>query len=109
MATAFLILQGKFQGRHFDRLEDTPEHMIVSPTIDRAFGPGEYSTISEYKDNVHWFQAVTDEAFIFNIHVMGLHAGRSTRVYIDPNGEKLSGNRIKARKIDHGEANRLYG
>ena len=26
MATAFLILQGEFQGRHYDRLEDEAEH-----------------------------------------------------------------------------------
>jgi hypothetical protein len=109
MATAFLILQGNFQGRHYDRLEDEPQHMIVRPTIDRRFGPGEYSTVSEFKDNVHWFEALSDEAFIFNIHVMGLHAGRSQRLYIDPNGEKLSDNRIRAPKIDHAKANELYG
>jgi hypothetical protein len=109
MATAFLILQGEFHGRHYDRLEDAADHMIITPTIDRTFGPGEYSTISDFKDNVHWFKAATDEAFIFNIHVMGLNPGRSMRVYIDPNGEELPGNRIKARKIDHSQANRLYG
>jgi hypothetical protein len=109
MATAFLILQGSFQGRHYDRLEDEPQHMIVTPTLDRKFGPGEYSTVSEFKDNVHWFEALSDEAFIFNIHVMGLHEGRSQRLYIDPNGEKLPGNRIRAPKIDHARANELYG
>jgi hypothetical protein len=109
MATAFLILQGSFQGRHFDRLEDEPQHLIVTPTLDRKFGPGDYSTVSEFKDNVHWFEALSDEAFIFNIHVMGLHAGRSQRLYIDPNGEKLPGNRIRAPKIDHARANELYG
>lgn len=109
MATAFIILKGEFQGRHFDRLEDDREYMIVTPTIDRPFGPGGYSTISDYKDNVHWFRATTDDAFIFNIHVMSVKPGRTGRVYIDPNGEKLSGNRIKARKIGHGEAQKLYG
>jgi hypothetical protein len=109
MATAFLILKGEFHGRHFDRLEDDREHMIVRPTIDRSFGPGGCSTVSDLKDNVHWFQATTETAFIFNIHVMSVKPGRTGRVYIDPTGEKLSGGRIKARKIDHAEANRLYG
>jgi hypothetical protein len=40
---------------------------------------------------------------------MAINPGRSTRVYIDPHGEKLSGGRIKARKINHAEANKLYG
>lgn len=109
MATAFLILKGDFQGKHYDRLEDEKDHMIITPTIDRAFGPGDYSTVSDLKDNVHWFKAQSDRAFIFNIHVMSVKPGRTGRVYIDPNGEKLSGGRIKARKIDHAEANKLYG
>lgn len=109
MATAFLILDGKFQGRHFDRLEDEKEHLIITPTIDRAFGPADYSTVTDYKDNVHWFTATSDRAFIFNIHVMSVRPGKTGRIYIDPNGEKLSGGRIKAKKIDHAEAYKLYG
>lgn len=109
MATAFLILQGDFHGRHYDRLEDDKQHMIIQPTIDRAFKAGEYSTVTDIKDNVHWFKAQSDKAFIFNIHVMSVKPGRTGRVYIDPDGEKLSGDRIRARKIDHAQANKLYG
>ncbi len=109
MATAFLILKGGFHGRHYDRLEDDKTHMIVTPTIDGTFGPGSYSTVSDVKDNVHWFRAIEDRSFIFNIHVMSVKPGRTGRVYIDPDGEKLSGGRIKARKINHEESNRLYG
>jgi hypothetical protein len=109
MATAFLILRGEFHGRHFDRLEDEKAHMIVRPTIDRTFGPGGCSTVSDLKDNVHWFQAQSDGAFIFNIHVMSVKPGRTGRVYIDPQGESLSGGRLKCRKIEHAEANTLYG
>jgi len=109
MATAFLILKGEFHGRHYDRLEDKADHMIITPTIDRDFGPGGCSTVTDIKDNVHWFKAKTDEAFIFNIHVMSVNPGRTGRIYIDPDGEKLAGGKIKARKIDHIEANKLYG
>lgn len=109
MATAFVILKGNFHGRHFDRLEDDKTHMIIAPTIDGQFGPGTYSTVSDVKDNVHWFQATTDGSFIFNIHVLNVVPGKTGRVYIDPNGEKLAGGRIKARKINHAEANKLYG
>lgn len=109
MATAFLILNGSFRGRHYDRLEDDAEHMIVMPTIDGMFGPGACSTVSDLKDNVHWFQATADGSFIFNLHVMSVKPGKTGRVYIDPNGEQLSGGRIKARKIGHTEANTLYG
>jgi len=109
MATAFLILKGDFHGRHYDRIEDSSDHMIITPTIDRDFGPGGCSTVTDIKDNVHWFKAKSDMAFIFNIHVMSVKPGKTGRIYIDPNGEKIAGGRIKARKIDHKEADRLYG
>lgn len=109
MATAFLILKGEFHGRHYDRLEDDKTHMIIKPTIDETFAVGQCATLSDIKDNVHWFKANTDGSYIFNIHVMSVKPGRTGRVYIDPEGEKLTGGRIRAKKIDHAEANRLYG
>ncbi|MCA9218693.1 MAG: hypothetical protein KDA71_00115 [Planctomycetales bacterium] len=113
MATAFLILKGQFRGRHYDRIEDQAEHMIIRPTIDRQFGVGECSTVSDFKDNVHWFQSVADEpAFILNIHVLGVNPASKLptgRVYVDPNGEKLSDGLVRARRIKHDEANKLYG
>ncbi len=53
MATGFLVLKGNFRGRHYDRIEDHADHYIIRPTIDREFQPGEFSTISDHKDNVH--------------------------------------------------------
>lgn len=111
MATAFLILKGEFDGKHFDRLEDYDDHMIVKPTIDRKFKPGEYSTVSDHKDNVHWFKALSKTAYIFNIHVLNVDPKikRGGRVYIDPLGEKLEGGRIKAPKLSGSEAIKRFG
>lgn len=112
MATAFLVLKGEFHGRHYDRVEDSATHMVIRPTLDRAFGPGGASTISDFKDNVHWFKAVSDAAFIFNIHVTDYNSssGKETgRVYIDPNGEKLSGGLVRARIVNHAEVLKMYG
>ena len=112
MATAFLILKGDLHGRHYDRLKDEKESMIIKPTIDRKFSPGEYSSVSDHKDNIHWFKAVTEPAFIFNIHVLNISRGskRPTgRVYVDPNGEKLKGGLIKAKRIGYKAAHKIYG
>jgi hypothetical protein len=111
MATAFLILEGDFHGRHYDRLEDTDTHMVIRPTIDRSFTVGQYSTVSDFKDNVHWFQATSETAYIFNIHVLNVDPDvkRGGRVYVDPNGEALSDDRIRARKLPVAEAYQLYG
>lgn len=112
MATAFLILKGDFHGRHYDRIEQSKTHLVIKPTIDRKFTVGECSTVSDEKDNVHWFQALSEPAFIFNIHVTGINpkSGEPTgRIYIDPNGEKLKDGLIRAKRIDHDEAHKLYG
>jgi hypothetical protein len=112
MATAFLILKGDLRGRHYDRVKDEPGYMIIKPTIDRKFTSGECSTVSDYKDNVHWFQAITEPAFIFNLHVMDIRPGTTVptgRVYVDPIGESLSGGLTRARRIGYKEATQLYG
>jgi hypothetical protein len=111
MATAFLVLQGEFNGRHYDRLEDHKDYMIVKPTIDRKFTPGEFSTVSDHKDNVHWFKTTSDTGYIFNIHVLNVDPAikRSGRVDIDPHGEKLAGGRIKADKLRSADAFKRFG
>lgn len=110
MATAFLVLKGQFEGRHYDRLEDEAKHFIIKPTIDRSFTTGHYSTVSDHKDNIHWFKATSETGFIFNIHVLNVVDGKSSgRVYLDPKGEAISGGRIRARKLRAAEAYKLYG
>jgi hypothetical protein len=109
MATAFLVLQGNFHGRHYDRIEDTDTHMIIKPTIDGTFEAGGFSTVSDEKDNVHWFKGNGDVGYIFNIHVLSVNPGRTGRVYIDPDGEKLPGGRVKAKRISTKEAYAKFG
>ena len=69
MCTGFIVLQGKWHGRHYDRVETHADHYVIKPTIDRHFEPGDLSTISDHKDNVHWFKSESDAAYIFNVHV----------------------------------------
>jgi hypothetical protein len=112
MSTGFIVLRGDFRGRHFDRVVDEKDHYLIKPTIDRAFKPGECSTISDHKDNVHWFLAESDTGFIFNIHVNGTDPGNPKspgRVYIDPEGEKTKDGLIIAKKISSAECHKKYG
>lgn len=112
MCTGFIILKGKWHGRHYDRLESNTDHYVIKPTIDRHFGPGELSTISDHKDNIHWFRSESDAAYIFNVHVIGYDKTikeSSGRLYLDPDGEKLSGGKIKAPKMTSTECHKKYG
>jgi len=111
MCTGFIVLKGKWQGRHYDKLESNKDHFLIKPTIDREFGPGDLSTISDHKDNVHWFKGLSDAGYIFNVHVTDYAEGigSSGRLYLDPDGEKVSGGLIKAPKMTSSECHKKYG
>jgi hypothetical protein len=111
MCTGFIVLKGTFHGRHYDRVETQAEHYLIKPTIDREFKPGELSTISDHKDNVHWFEALSDTGFVFNVHVIGYDPTiqeTSGRLYLDPDGEKVGG-LIRAKKMSSSECHKKYG
>ena len=112
MATAFIVLKGTFHGRHYDRIEDQREHMIIKPTIDKIFGPGDTSSVSDDKDNIHWFKSKDEAAFIFNLHLLDVNPNnpkQTGRIYLDPDGEELKDGLVRARLIDSKEAHLLYG
>jgi hypothetical protein len=112
MCTGFIVLKGRWHGRHYDRVESHKDHYVIKPTIDREFGPGELSTISDHRDNVHWFRSTSDVGYIFNVHVIGYDPGikdSSGRLYLDPDGETLSGGRIKAAKMTSEQCHKKYG
>ena len=112
MCTGFIILKGEWEGKHYDRVETHKEHYIIKPTIDQKFAAGGVSTISDHKDNIHWFKAVSDTAYIFNVHVIGYDPdikGNSGRLYVDPDGEKLAGGLVKAPKLSSAACHKKYG
>lgn len=112
MCTGFIVLRGRWRGRHYERIETHPDHCVIAPTIDREFGPGEGSTISDHRDNVHWFQAVSEGALVFNWHVAGSDPRSREapgRMYLDPDGERGPGGTIRARRVTAAACLRKYG
>jgi len=112
MVTGFIVLKGEFHGRHYDRLETAADHYIIKPTLDHQYGPGGVSSISDHKDNVHWFHCASETGYIFNAHFTGYDPAILAppgRVYLDPQGEKISGGLIKAAKMNSEECHKKYG
>jgi hypothetical protein len=112
MCTGFIVLKGQWHGRHYDRLETHSDHYVIKPTIDRHFEPGDLSTISDHKDNIHWFQSEAEAAYIFNVHVIGYDPQikeSSGRLYLDVEGEKLAGGLVKAPKMSSAACHKKYG
>ena len=113
MVSAHLVLKGSFRVRHFDRIEEQAEHWIIKPTIDQISKPGDETSISEKKDNIHWLKNVGNEkAFTLDVVVAGLNRDLDysfKQTFLDPDGgEKLKGNLIRARKINYDESVKLY-
>jgi len=111
MCTGFIVLRGVFRGRHFDKVQTKPEYYLIKPTIDREFKAGELSTISDHKDNIHWFTCMSETGFIFNAHFNGYDPtlGNAGRLYLDPEGEKVADGSIKAPKMTSSACHEKYG
>lgn len=113
MVSAHLVLKGSFRVRHFDRIEEQTEHWIIKPTIDQISVPGDETSISEKKDNIHWLKNVGNEkAFTLDVVVAGLNQDLDysfKQTFLDPDGgEKLKSGLIRAQKITYNESVKLY-
>lgn len=83
MVSQHLVLQGEMHGRHYQRIREEPGHLTVRPTIDKAFRPGDFSSISDQRDNVHWFVTTSERAYTLDAIVDNLDPTRPYRFHID--------------------------
>jgi hypothetical protein len=113
MVSMHLVLAGEIHLRHFERVEDQPEHLVLRPSIDRMSKPGDLSSISDQRDNVHWLVATKGPAYTFDLIVVGIEPERGFGWKIDhvdvDGAERLQGGLLRARRIDVDEAIRRYG
>ncbi|SMP00788.1 hypothetical protein SAMN06265375_10110 [Muriicola jejuensis] len=58
--------------RHYEKIRQEDENLIIKPTIDKIAKIGDNSSISDEKDNVHWFVAKTETAFSFDVIMLDL-------------------------------------
>ncbi len=117
LVSAFLVLDGSFRGRHFDRIRDEPDAIVIRPTDDRSFSPGDGAAISDQRNNVHWFTALEDQSRLFNVSVTIPSSRRDPRyvstdatgrVYLDPEGEALEGGLIRAPRASFSQLRAKY-
>ena len=73
MASAHLILKGEMHLRHYEKMSKEAQHLIIKPSVDKVARVGAHSSISEDKDNVHWFIANTETAFTFDVIMLDLN------------------------------------
>jgi len=112
MVSAFMCLSGEFEVRMYDKLEDNEENMLIRQTQhSKAAGPGTWSSISDYRDNVHWLTARSEECFLFTAKLINIEPDRELngRINLDlRRPEVIGGNTYLAPKITGAEAAEIY-
>lgn len=112
MATLHMTLAGQARVRHFDRLESTGSHMLIRPSSDVVAGPGNVTSVSDERHNIHWFQALSEQVFMFNVGVYQVAPQQpfGERDYVDPlGGVEVGGGAIRAPRLDRVAAYAKYG
>lgn len=120
MVSAHFILQGEFHVRTYNRrfdLEEGNGYLMVEPSLDTVFGPGDLLTMSDTRDNVHWLVAETETAFTFDIpmtdlfddHTYATPANKYSMIFIDPPASSDSNDPQPAKVIDVAQALARFG
>jgi hypothetical protein len=110
MVSCHYVLQGELWLRHYDKVEEDGATMVIEPTVDQTARVGSHSSISDEKNNIHWLTATTDTAFTYDVLVVDLNGEKWDVDNIDPHGaEKVSGGRLRVRKLPVEEALQKYG
>ena len=112
MASAFLCLSGEFAVKQYDKLEEKEQHLVLRQTVDTdTAGVGTWSSISDYRNNVHWLTAKTNDCFLFTCKLIGIESDRKLngRINVDVRrGDHLGRQTIRAPKITAAEAAAIY-
>jgi hypothetical protein len=113
MTSMHMPIGGALHGWHFDRVADEADHLIIKQTMDRALTLGEVTTVSDEKDNVHWFQPTGEAAYTFNIAVYRVDRAQKfggRQFYVDAaHGDKVEGDKRRVKKLSSEEAYKIYG
>lgn len=116
VASTQILISGKLHLREFDRVERTNEgKLIARMTSERTLVPGDTFQASEWKNNIHWFEAIDGPALIFNTNARGFEQStfekshdRFGRCYVDPTKVAEDG-LIHCDEFDEIEAKARFG
>ncbi len=110
MVSAHLVLKGEMHLRNYEKIAQEKEFLIIKPTVDKIISIGESSSISDEKDNIHWFIANSETAFTFDVIMLDLKDKPYDIHNIDIyEGEKLTDNKLRVPILDIDNALKKYG
>ena len=111
LVSCHLVIKGDLHVRNYERLRDDDQSLVIRPTIDKAISVRDCSSQSSLRNNVHWFTALSNTAFTFDVFVQDLDQTEPSGVdFIDPErAENLGDGTLRAQRLAEDEARKLYG
>src|SRR5262245_5245618 len=114
VVSGFYLLEGHVAVRHYDRINEAGDRVLVRKTVDQLLRPGGYTTNSEFHHNVHWLRGIARNSFLFRVTVTGVPTvtfggakSANPRVYLDPTGPADENGIVAARYVTEEAAKRL--
>jgi len=117
LVSAHWILRGEVRTRTFDRVEDLEKAILLAPTRDEVSRPGALVSMSDARDNAHWFEGVSEEPSVsFDIPI-GVTPEKTYRhaaeyynqIYLDPTVAARSDGKIEAPVILFEDSQKRFG
>lgn len=92
LVSAHLVVKGNIHVRTFDRIQDLDKAVLIKVSRDQVAKPGMTVSMSDYKDNVHWFEGLTDISVSFDVPVPNIEPKKEyvipvegySQFFIDP-------------------------
>lgn len=92
LVSAHWILRGEIRTRTFDRVEDLETSILLRPTRDDVLRPGALVSMSDARDNGHWFEGTSELAISFDVAISGVAPDKQYRhpaegqnqIFVDP-------------------------
>ena len=111
LVSGHLVIKGDLHVRNFERIRDEGVSLVIRPTVDKTVSVRDCSTQSSNRNNVHWFTALSETAFTFDVIVADLDPTQASGMdFIDPlHAEKLGDGSLRARRLQPDDARRMYG
>lgn len=114
VVSGFYVMEGKVAIRHYDRVQEFPEHVLLRKVIDTELGAGGFTTNSEYHHNIHWLLGLAPVSYLFRFTVTGVPVRpfsssdrEGSRVYVDPTVTPEESGLIRAPFIGDGDAKKV--
>jgi hypothetical protein len=114
VVSGFCVLAGEVAVRHYDRVREVGDRVLVRKVLDTVMEAGGFTTNSEYWQNIHWLYGLSPISYLFRLTVLGTPTqtfggpGRlKERVYVDPTGVADSEGLIAAPYIEAREAEKV--